>query len=257
VDCEGKNVVLTVPVQSVREAISSGADVIAALEFYDSLWAHYNDLSPRTDARKQRIVPDVEISGGWMHSGYPVMTHYGEVIQTSKEHPIPRVFDVARIKREGNWGLFHELGHNMQRSSWTFNGTVEVTVNLFTLYGFQKLCDPETTEEQFKKHTQIPEDFHHSGCPRQKWNAEPFLALRTYAQVLKTFGWEPLMSTFKSYAEEGQVARDYEKQVRDFVKQWSLEIGRDIRPHWRKWGFAKEVDGHDEELLALTPWSYE
>ena len=32
------------------------------------------------------------------------------------------------------WGQFHEAGNNHESSHRTFDGTVEVTVNLFTLY---------------------------------------------------------------------------------------------------------------------------
>jgi len=251
-DCEGKHVVLTLPVKSVRTAIAAGANVIEALEFYDELWHCYHRLSPRTDPRPQRIVPDVQTSCGWMHSGYPIMTHFGEIIETNEKHPIPRILDVERLRKEGNWGLFHELGHNMQRSAWTFDGTVEVTVNLFTLWGFNQLCEDCT-----HRHIETPHEFYQAACPRGTWNTDPFLALRTYAQVLATFGWEPLRITFESYAIEGEVKRDYAKQVCDFVRRWSLAIGYDIRPHWRKWGFQAEVDGNDQELSALEPWSYE
>jgi len=43
-------------------------------------------------------------------------------------------------KHAGVWGLFHELGHNHQSADWTFAGAGEVTVNLFTLYIFDKVC---------------------------------------------------------------------------------------------------------------------
>jgi len=252
VDCEGEQVILTLPVSSARAAIAGGADLLAALAFYDRLWACYHELSPRTDPRRQRIVPDVQTSHGWMHAGYPVMTHFGEVLEMDEKHPIPRILDVERVQKEGNWGLFHELGHNMQRDAWTFEGTVEVTVNLFTLWGFARLCTDRLAE-----HLGAPEDFFRDGCPRQKWNSDPFLALRTYAQVIATFGWEPLQATFRDYAAEGQVARDYAAQVRDFVCRWSLAAGRDLRPHWRKWGFQQELAGVvDSQLSALDPWCY-
>mmetsp|Transcript_106915 Transcript_106915/g.312611 ORF Transcript_106915/g.312611 Transcript_106915/m.312611 type:complete len:789 (+) Transcript_106915:44-2410(+) len=251
VDCEGAKVILTLPVHAVREALTAGADILAALDFYDRLWTRYNDLSPWTDPRPQRIVPDVQTSHGWMHAGYPIMTHFGEVIETSATHPIPRVLDVHRLEKEGNWGLFHEMGHNMQRGSWTFHGTEEVTVNLFTLWGFSQLCEDCTA-----KHTASPTDFIKAGCPRDKWNSDPFLALRTYAQVIASFGWEHLKATFKRYAEEGNVARNYAEQVRSFVRFWSLDIRCDIRPHWRRWGFEEELQTEDPELSQLEPWSY-
>ena len=255
VDCEGRKVILTLPVHAVRTAMEAGADIVGALDFYDRLWACYHELSPHTDPRPQRIVPDIEISVGFMHSGYPVMTHFEGVLDTSEAYPIPKVLDVARLKKEGSWGLFHELGHNMQRKSWTFKGTVKVTVNLFTLWGIEKLCDPmEKPHRSYS--TEMPMDFVASGSPRAKWDNDPFLALRTYAQVISTFGWKALQATFKRYAEEGEVPRDYAKQVSSFVHTWSIELGRDIRPHWRHWGFYEELKDADPELDKLEPWSF-
>ena len=255
VDCEGRNVILTLPLHSVRKAIEAQADILGALKFYDKLWACYHELSPHTDPRPQRIVPDIQISVGFMHSGYPIMTHFEGVLDTSEAHPIPRILDAARLKKEGSWGLFHELGHNMQRESWTFRGTVEVTVNLFTLWGTEQLCD--AMEKPHPNYSvEMPKDFVAAGSPRSQWDSDPFLALRTYSQVISTFGWKALQATFKSYAEEGQVARDYASQVKSFVRLWSLQLGRDIRPHWRHWGFKEELKGTDPELDKLEPWSF-
>ena len=256
VDCEGQKVILTLPVHAVKKAIEAGADIPAALDFYDRLWSCYNELSPHTDPRPQRIVPDVQISIGFMHSGYPIMTHFEGTLDTSDANPITKILDFARLKKEGSWGLFHELGHNMQRSSWTFEGTVEVTVNLFTLWGLHSLCDPiEKPHPDFS--TNVPTVFVKRGCPRENWNGDPFLALRTYAQVIKSFGWEALQATFKRYAEEKEeVPRNYAEQVKSFVRFWSLELRRDIRPHWRQWGFKEELKDVDPELDKLKPWSF-
>jgi len=261
VDCEGERVILTLPASRVRAALAAGADVAAALRFWDALWDSYDRLSPRTDPRRQRIVPDVQTSHGWMHAGYPIMTNYGEVVDATAEKPIPWILDAQRLKAEGNWGLFHELGHNMQRDSWTFEGTVEVTVNLFTLWGFSQLCRDRVKEYA----TPPPTTFCNAGCPRAEWNRDPFLALKTYAQVLDTFGWAPLQTAFKEYAEEekqkGSVSRDYAQQVRDFVRRWSVAVGRDLRPHWRRWGFGDDVFGSgslkdpDPLLASLEPWT--
>ena len=148
------------------------------------------------------------------------MTHF-EGVDTNAQ-PIPAALDL-RLRKEGSygsWGLF-ELGHNMQRKSWTFHGTVEVTVSLFTLWGIEKLCDMEKPHPNFR--TDIPADFVAAGSPRDKWESDPFLALRTYTQVISAFGWKALQAAFKVCADEGEVPRDYAQQVRCFVRLWSLE----------------------------------
>merc|ERR1712218_332717 len=126
------------------------------------------------------------------------------------------------------------------------------TVNLFTLWGFNQHC-----EDCIHKHLESPQEFFIAGCPRKTWNEEPFLALKTYAQILATFGWEPLQQVFQTYACEGKVKRDYAQQVRDFVQRWSLACGVDLRPHWRRWGFSDVFAGDDALLSALEPWTFE
>ena len=44
-----------------------------------------------------------------------------------------------KIFKGGNWGFYHELGHNHQDYSWTINQTVEVTVNIYTTYIMERL----------------------------------------------------------------------------------------------------------------------
>ena len=80
----------------------------------------------------ERIRADRQISVGYMHSGYPIMTHLDVAT---------RFADVAKLKTiDGGWGLYHELGHNHQSADWTFPGTGEVTVNLFTMYTLETVC---------------------------------------------------------------------------------------------------------------------
>ena len=37
------------------------------------------------------------------------------------------------------WGLYHELGHNLQNWDWIFEGAQENSVNLFTIYVYEHL----------------------------------------------------------------------------------------------------------------------
>ena len=87
---------------------------------------------------------DVQLSGGYMHSGYPIMTHLD--VATGRDGQLAKVLDLERLKREGSWGHFHELGHNRQEGAWTFAGTGEVTCNLFTLYAMDTVVGIEPWE---------------------------------------------------------------------------------------------------------------
>lgn len=55
---------------------------------------------------------------GYMHSGYPIVTHLDVCEKTCREC----LYDIDNLRKNGSWGLFHEFGHNMQRGEWTFEG---------------------------------------------------------------------------------------------------------------------------------------
>jgi hypothetical protein len=125
-------VILTLPSEVVRDL----DDPQELMDFWDVIMDRYMELLGLPPARRriERFVSDVQISAGYMHSGYPLMTML-DITRT--------MVDVERIRgnrHHGVWGLFHEIGHNHQHSDWTFSGTTEVTVNLFSLYVMDKVC---------------------------------------------------------------------------------------------------------------------
>ena len=100
------------------------------------------------------------------------MTHLDAVDEMSQ---------AAKLKA-GSWGLFHELGHNHQQKEWTFEGTGEVTNNLWSLYlmeviagkkpgqGHDALNDPIKRSERAQKYMD-------TGAKFDQWKGDPFLAL--------------------------------------------------------------------------------
>ena len=97
------------------------------MTWWDGVMDACADLAtiPRVRERPERYVADEQISAGYMHAGYPIMTHLDAA---------PRFVDLANLSTKGDWGMFHEMGHNHQHRDWTFGGTTEVTCNLFSLY---------------------------------------------------------------------------------------------------------------------------
>jgi hypothetical protein len=53
--------------------------------------------------RRERVVNDQQASAGYMHSGYPIVTHL-DACQADHEFCI---FDLDKLRSKGNWGLFH------------------------------------------------------------------------------------------------------------------------------------------------------
>jgi hypothetical protein len=127
-ELECGRVVLSVPSEHVRKL----DDPTPLAHFWDRVVEAEDELAGTAHLRRrpERIVADVEISAGYMHSGYAIMTHLDAAAQGT---------DLEKMKA-GAWGYFHELGHNHQSTDWTFEGTTEVTCNLFSLYVCEKLC---------------------------------------------------------------------------------------------------------------------
>ncbi len=135
-ELEGDLVIISVPIKSAKKVHNPEA----LMAFWDEMMADaYQFFAAPRRNHQERYCPDVEISAGYMHSGYPIMTHI-DVADTFCDL-------LFKLKNKGyTWGFFHEMGHNFQQSAWTWDGTGEVTNNLFSLYASEKLnhVTPET-----------------------------------------------------------------------------------------------------------------
>ena len=130
-----------------------------------------------------------------MHAGYPLMTQM-DVVDVIVDKEL-----LLTNKHGGTWGFYHEIGHNHQSGDWTFSGTSEVTVNLFTLYVYDKVYQlseprPKLYGESRKK---MIGSYMEGGADFNAWKRDPFLALLMYMQLQEAFGWEPFKRVFTEY----------------------------------------------------------
>jgi len=117
----GHNMILHFPSAQVRAM----DDPTPLLDWWDKVVATEDQLVGwPARGEQERVVPDRQISAGYMHSGYPFMCHLDSA---------PMITDLAKLRANGDWGFFHELGHNHQSPMWSFPGQGEVTVNFFSL----------------------------------------------------------------------------------------------------------------------------
>lgn len=247
-EIEGDRIIHTMPSEWVRTLNNPGA----VANFWDQVMDACADLAqwPKERTRKERIVADAQISAGYMHAGYPIMTHL-DTRQT--------VLDLDFLKKEGSWGHFHEIGHNFQSDDWTFEGTGEVTVNLFTLYVYDnvikkrpddRLFAGEDLEERMSKHKQ-------DGSNYREWREDAFMALAIYMQMQERFGW----STFKRVFAEYRALPNSERPKSDRAKrdQWmtrfSRAAGTNLSPLFEEWNIPISQSAIDS-LSDLPPWKF-
>ena len=244
----GRNLIVTTDSREVRAL----DDPVAVAETWDrvlDLSAELAAWPPPGRSSPERFVVDRQISVGYMHAGYPLMAHLDQQANlVSAEH----------LRSEGNWGFFHEVGHNHQNGDWTFDGTVEVTVNLFTLYVYEFLCGIPPTERWRGSHRSRAElmalyDFDDPDF--ELWKREPFLALIMYAQMQEAFGWDAYREVFATYLalpEDERPKSDDEKRDQWLV-HFSRHVGRNLGPFFEAWGVPTSQTARDS-ISELPVW---
>jgi hypothetical protein len=240
-------VIVSVPSGVVR-SLDNPEEV---LDVWDKILDACADLAARPVQRErpERYVADEQISAGYMHAGYPIMTHLDAAeSMASKERLLA-----------GNWGLFHEMGHNHQSGDWTFAGAGEVTCNLFSLYVCETVCRlkgpghpavsmGETRDKAYRKYAATGPDF-------KKWQADPFLALTMYVQLREGFGWEAYRKVFDEYRKLPAAERpknDEEKRDQWLVR-FSRTVNRNLGPFFQAWGVPTSQSAR-KSIAHLPAW---
>jgi hypothetical protein len=225
----GNDIALCVPSEHVRD-LDDPSDLMT---FWDQAVAMYEELDQRpVFARKERFVTDVQISAGYMHSGYPIMTHLDVA---------PVLVDLAAARsgeHGGVWGFWHELGHNRQLPEWTFEGTGEVTNNLFSLFVIERHQGLAPWEQpqirgnarKIQQYLKSP-DF-------ATWRREPFTALAMYVDLQRAFGWEAFQTVFREYreADAASLPKNDDDKRDQWLVRFSRAVDRDLSPFFARWG---------------------
>ena len=109
----GRNVAMSFPADWIREL----DDPASLMDYWDGVVGLHDQLGGYTDLRNmpERVNVDCQISVGLFHAGYPT--------QGPQSH-CRGVVDLPELTSTGNWGWFHELGHEAQRrpdKAWSWN----------------------------------------------------------------------------------------------------------------------------------------
>jgi hypothetical protein len=246
-ELESSKLVITVPSSAVRAL----EDPAALMAFWDRVLDAQAELVG-IDAhrpRPERFVCDRQISAGYMHSGYPVMMHLDvpELLVS-----LPRLESGEEI-----WGFVHELGHNLQRPEWTFDGTGEVTNNVIALYAIEKCCKLPEGKHGHGGVDSPPsfEAYSSRGAKFGEWKSDPFLALSMYVQLRRGFGWEPFRRVFGEYRDLGQYERPQSDDERrdQWLVRMSRATGKNLGPFFETWGVPTS-EAARRTLADLPEW---
>jgi hypothetical protein len=249
-ELEGHNVILTVPSRVVR-SLDNPEELMA---LWDRAMDDVADLAaiPRHRLRPERYVTDRQISAGYMHSGYPIMMGL-DVAEAAVSTQTMRANGHG-----GVWGFFHEVGHNHQIPDWTFNGTGEVTNNMFAVYVFEKefgitesqhpALTPTRMQERLRKYVAGGADF-------EKWKSDPFLALTMYIELEKAFGWDAYKKVFAEYRAlpRSERPRTELEQHDQWMIRFSHAVGKNLGPFFQAWGVPTSETAR-QSLSSLPAW---
>lgn len=237
-ELESDELVFTIPAEAVRDL--DRPDLV--MEHWKRVHEVMQAMEPRSPRhwpdRQQRFVAEKRLSWGYMYcpSDGPLVIPMTEARQ---------MVDLANFDAEGSnelWGHYHEMGHSHQNPMWTFDGTGEVTVNIFTVLtlntvnGFP-LDDPAMRTEPGRALATMVRHAK-AGAPYDTWKRDPFLALQTYALLWQRFGWDSFRKTFRAYDDLAAADRPKnDEEKRDlFVITMSRTIGRNLGPYFEAWG---------------------
>lgn len=249
----GKHIILSVPTYAIQD-LDNPEELIT---FWDDLTAsHYKFGAEPMPARPERFVSDAQISAGYMHSGYPIMM-WLDVVQP-REGKLPVLLDLEELRTKGNWGCFHELGHNRQKRDWTFGGTGEVTNNLFSLHGGEVMSGIVPWENPWLQNQKKGGlKYLADGADFSQWKSKPGVALICYAQIQKEFGWDVFTKVFAEYRDlpKAEHPLNDAQKINQWVVRMSLATGRDLRPFHQKWGWPLDDSSlKDSRLDELESW---
>jgi len=251
-ELQGDNVILSLPSRVVRDL----DDPEALMTLWDRILDGYADFAgiSRHRPRPERYCTDRQISVGYMHSGYPIMTGLDVAENFVNTHVILTNGD-GKTK---SWGFFHEMGHNHQQSDWTFDGTGEVTNNVFALYILDTICgvtahthpaiEPLVRQARLQKYLD-------GGAKFDSWKSDPFLALTMYIQLQQGFGWETYKKVFAEYRHlpEGERPKTDGEKRDQWMVRFSRASGRNLGPFFQAWGVPTTPEAR-ASIAALPPW---
>jgi len=190
-----------------------------------------------------------------MHSGYPIMT-WLDVVTPKRGRPAA-ILDLETLRIKGNWGYFHELGHNMQRGWWTFGGTGEVTNNLFSLHAGEQMAGIEPWENKWLQGQKKSGLAYLENPDFAVWKRKPGVALLTYAMIQRELGWKPFSKTFALYEFAGgsDLPKTDAEKINQWVKWFSLSAQRDFRKYFLRWDWPlSDAIKQNKDLDNLREW---
>ncbi|XP_065136239.1 TRPM8 channel-associated factor homolog [Paramisgurnus dabryanus] len=245
-ELEFENLIITLHSDVIRNL--DRPDEVA--KSWDSIMRGIADLAaiPHKFPRKERFVADVQISAGFMHSGYPIMMH-----STSASG----LMNPQKARKSDLWGFIHELGHNQQRGVWEFRPhTTDCTCNLWSVYVHEEVlgidrasAHSDMTPKNRQKRTR---NYVEGGRNLEKWTV--WTALETYMQLQEKFGWDAFKKVFAAYHDMTGVPNNNPGKMNLYAETFSKVVKMNLSSFFKAWGWPIEPST-EQKISHLPEWS--
>lgn len=239
-------------------------DPTALLTYWDKVVALHDELGGMAHSRfgPERVNVDVQISVGLFHAGYPAQ---------GPQKQCRGVVDLATLKTQGNWGWFHEMGHEAQRrpdkawgwnNPYTFDDSIEVTVNLFSSHAMDRLAMKNRGGWSWTATaSEVTAHAHKALATKKKYHEMgPAEKLAMYLLLRDEFGWKPIQNVLTGYSKDQDtnpgILPENNQDKRDaFLVRMSQELGRNLTPFLQgMWGIEMSPTAI-EKITNLPTWT--
>ena len=193
---------------------------------------------------------DVQVGFGAAYAGYPIQApiRWGAA-----------AVDLQKLREHGSWGWFHELGHMHQSPFWTFDGTSEVTVNIFSMAAFDAVdARPDSRWRVMWEPVEraaLAESFLAAGLDysqSDKYDQK----LVPFAQLSAAFGSRPFEEFFDQYLHRppDDLPENNQEKIDQWLVRFSEITGRNLTPFFEAWRWPLSADAR-RDVEHLPEWT--
>lgn len=258
------NVVFVVPRQycvdhsftDIEETMKSWDDIVN-IDYYQWQGLKANPVDPvdKAPLLPWRMVMDIKPSVGYGHNGFPI------VVQNDYSW-FDGIGNITSINGGGNWGFFHELGHNNQQTTyWSWSAMGETSCNFFSFKVANHMSSTNPASWP-PKHPALATTFPAaitwaSTLTIQNKNFDgsdaaindPFARLTPFVQLMSKIpadwgypgqpeGWYFITELYKKARRSSRISIT-DQSKKDFVYETLCEFThRDMRAFFKAWGIT-------------------
>lgn len=262
VQLKSKRAVLTVTRDSAKKYIVD-QDPVPLLKKYDDMILVQDRLSGLSETSSNPLHRSTRRLWAFVENpnNPPGMYMYAGrdgVVFTTAYDAIKSALDV----NEFGWGQMHEAGHTRQQYPWTWDGVVEVNVNIYSLAAQKQLFPGQPT--RLEKEGDYDRAFQYLKQTDKEYEKidDPFVKVAMFWQLHLAYGEDFYPNLHKLYRElpKDKLPETNEDKIQAFIYNTSKVARQNVLPFFDQWGLKaspetrKKVEALNYPTLTAPIW---